>query len=268
MEWCAERSKATDQKDVTFNYIPGKGIVGEVEGNSYWIGNEALAKAEGATIADNMRNAITQWASEGAGIVLAGNREEALMAFKVADTVRPDAREAIAQLKAEGIRPVLLTGDRLATAQYVARETGIEDVVAETLPGDKQETIIRLKKEGEFVAMAGDGINDSQALAEADVSIAMGGGSDIAIEVAQLTIVSGRLTFIPRAVKLSGATLKVIRENLFWAFIYNVAGIPVAAGVLYPIWGLLLSPMIASAAMAFSSVCVVLNSLRLNRMKT
>ncbi|MDE5881548.1 MAG: HAD-IC family P-type ATPase, partial [Muribaculaceae bacterium] len=168
----------------------------------------------------------------------------------------------------EGIRPVLLTGDRLATAQHVARETGIEDVVAETLPGDKQNTIIRLKKEGEFVAMAGDGINDSQALAEADVSIAMGGGSDIAIEVAQLTIVSGRLTFIPRAVKLSGATLKVIRENLFWAFIYNVAGIPVAAGVLYPVWGILLSPMIASAAMAFSSVCVVLNSLRLNRLKT
>lgn len=267
-EWCGNRIKNPDRNEVNFDYIPGKGIIGEVDGSTYWIGNEALAKAEGAVISNNMRDAISRWASEGAGIVLAGNKEKALMAFKVADTVRPDAREAIAQLKAEGIRPVLLTGDRLATAQHVARETGIKDVVAETLPGDKQNTIIRLKKEGEFVAMAGDGINDSQALAEADVSIAMGGGSDIAIEVAQLTIVSGRLTFIPRAVKLSGATLKVIRENLFWAFIYNVAGIPVAAGVLYPLWGILLSPMIASAAMAFSSVCVVLNSLRLNRLKT
>ncbi|MDE6336869.1 MAG: heavy metal translocating P-type ATPase [Muribaculaceae bacterium] len=269
-EWCATRLQnlRQEQEGMTFDYIPGKGIIGEVDGRSYWIGNEALAKSEGATISESMRNAIGQWASEGAGIVLAGDKEKALMAFKVADTVRPDAREAIAQLKAEGIRPVLLTGDRLTTAQHVARETGIEDVVAETLPGDKQNTIINLKKEEEFVAMAGDGINDSQALAEADVSIAMGGGSDIAIEVAQLTIVSGRLTFIPRAVKLSEATLKVIRENLFWAFIYNVAGIPVAAGVLYPVWGILLSPMIASAAMAFSSVCVVLNSLRLNRLKT
>ena len=235
-------------------------------GKTYWIGNESLGVTEGAVISPEMKENIDIWSSEGAGIVLAGDKEKALMAFKVADTVRPDAGEAIRSLKAMGIMPVLLTGDRLATAQHVARETGIDEVVAETLPQDKQDTIIRLKEEGNFVAMAGDGINDSQALAEADVSIAMGGGSDIAIEVAQLTIVSGRLTFIPRAIKLSAASLKVIRENLFWAFIYNVAGIPVAAGVLYPFFGILLSPMIASAAMAFSSICVVLNSLRLNRL--
>ncbi len=266
-EWCGNKTNGTVNEPDNFDYIPGKGIVGTVDGKSYWIGSESLAKAEGAIVPEEMKRKTAEWGAEGAGTVLAGNKEKALIAFKVADTIRPDASETISQLKEMGIQPVLLTGDRMATAQYVARAVGIEDVVAETLPQDKQDTILKLKKEGKIVAMAGDGINDSQALAEADVSIAMGGGSDIAIEVAQLTIVSGRLSFIPRAIKLSGATLKVIRENLFWAFIYNVAGIPVAAGVLYPLWGILLSPMIASAAMAFSSVCVVLNSLRLNRMK-
>ncbi len=265
--WCKQHLKTVAPAPQSFDYTPGKGITGEVADQTYWIGSEALGKSRGAAIPEDMRKMVETWAAEGAGIVLAGNDSKALAAFKVADTVRPDAKEAIEQLRNEGIRPVLLTGDRMTTALHVAQQTGIKDVYAELLPQGKQDEIARLKKTGEIVAMAGDGINDSQALAEADVSIAMGGGSDIAIEVAQLTIVSGRLTFIPKAVKLSNSTLKVIRENLFWAFIYNVAGIPVAAGVLYPIWGLLLSPMIASAAMAFSSVCVVLNSLRLNRMK-
>lgn len=273
--------KSNAPEPQTFDYIPGKGIIGVVDGQRYWIGNEALATTEG--ISDNnyshdsgdenrpknekLREFIENCNREGAGIVLAGTPGKILIAFKVTDTVRPDAKEAISRLKEEGIQPILLTGDRKATAMSVAKAVGIEEVVAETLPQDKQDVILNLKKEGNIVAMAGDGINDSQALAEADVSIAMGGGSDIAIEVAQLTIVSGKLTFIPRAVKLSAATLKIIRENLFWAFIYNVAGIPVAAGVLYPLWGILLSPMIASAAMAFSSVCVVLNSLRLNKLR-
>lgn len=265
--WCKERVPAPPLEPQRFDYTPGKGITGEVGSTTYWIGSESLGKTQGAAIKEDMQKIIETWTSEGAGVVLAGNADVALVAFKVADKIRPDAKEAISQLRNEGIRPVLLTGDRRATAMYVAQQTGIKDVFAELLPRGKQDEIERLKKSGEIVAMAGDGINDSQALAEADVSIAMGGGSDIAIEVAQLTIVSGRLTFIPKAIKLSHATLKVIRENLFWAFIYNVAGIPVAAGVLYPVWGLLLSPMIASAAMAFSSVCVVLNSLRLNRMK-
>lgn len=247
----------------SFDYIPGKGIIGRVDGADYWIGSESLAKSQGAEVPEAMREKMREWESEGAGIVLMGDASTALAAFKVADTVRPDAREAVARLKEKGIRPVLLTGDRRSTAEHIAKEVGIEEVIAEVLPQGKQDAVARLKAEGNVVAMAGDGINDSQALAEADISIAMGGGSDIAIEVAQVTIVSGRLLFIPKAVGLSEKTLKIIRENLFWAFIYNLAGIPVAAGVLYPFFGILLSPMIASAAMAFSSVCVVLNALRL-----
>lgn len=266
-DWCTGKTGSIIKEPDKFDYLPGKGIVGVVDGESYWIGNESLASAEGAFIPEEMRRIITAWILEGAGIVLAGSNRQALLAFKVSDTIRQDARETVTTLKDMGIKTVLLTGDRRATALHVAHATGIDEVVADTLPQDKQDIIRDLKKGGKIVAMAGDGINDSQALAEADVSIAMGGGSDIAMEVAQLTIVSGRLCFIPRAIKLSGATLKVIRENLFWAFIYNVAGIPVAAGVLYPVWGILLSPMVASAAMAFSSVCVVLNSLRLNRMR-
>ena len=251
----------------SFDYIPGKGIIGYVNGKRYWIGNESLCATEGAHVSDELHKEIEQWMSEGAGVVIAGDSEKALVAFKVADTIRKDAAEAIAALKADGIRPVLITGDRLATARYVADAVGIDEIVADALPGDKQAAIIKLKEEGEVVGMAGDGINDSQALAEADISIAMGGGSDIAIEVAQLTIVSGKLIYIPRAVRLSASTLRIIKENLFWAFVYNTAGIPIAAGVLYPLWGILLSPMVASAAMAFSSVCVVLNSLRLNRLR-
>ncbi len=269
-EWCEQQgkgAKSADQNLTTFDYLPGKGIIGEIGGKRFWIGNEALGKSEGAKIPEPMRQEIEAWASEGAGIVIAGDGEKALVAFKVADTLRKDAPEAIAALKADGIKPVLITGDRMATARHIAEAVGIDEIVADALPGDKQAAIIRLKEQGEIVGMAGDGINDSQALAEADVSIAMGGGSDIAIEVAQLTIVSGKLIYIPRAVRLSSATLRIIKENLFWAFVYNTAGIPVAAGVLYPLWGLWLSPMAASAAMAFSSVCVVLNSLRLNRLR-
>ncbi len=274
-EWC-ESQKASNKPEEknppltepdSFDYIPGKGIIGYVNGKRYWIGNESLCATEGAHVSDELHKEIEKWMSEGAGVVIAGDSEKALVAFKVADTIRKDAAEAIAALKADGIRPVLITGDRLATARYVADAVGIDEIVADALPGDKQAAIIKLKEEGEVVGMAGDGINDSQALAEADISIAMGGGSDIAIEVAQLTIVSGKLIYIPRAVRLSASTLRIIKENLFWAFVYNTAGIPIAAGVLYPLWGILLSPMVASAAMAFSSVCVVLNSLRLNRLR-
>ena len=274
-EWCEsqrvshkpeEKNSPLTEPD-SFDYIPGKGIIGYVNGKRYWIGNESLCATEGAHVSDELHKEIEQWMSEGAGVVIAGDSEKALVAFKVADTIRKDAAEAIAALKADGIRPVLITGDRLATARYVADAVGIDEIVADALPGDKQAAIIKLKEEGEVVGMAGDGINDSQALAEADISIAMGGGSDIAIEVAQLTIVSGKLIYIPRAVRLSASTLRIIKENLFWAFVYNTAGIPIAAGVLYPLWGILLSPMVASAAMAFSSVCVVLNSLRLNRLR-
>jgi len=247
--------------------IPGMGILGEVDGDTVWIGNESLARRENADIPGEMKAVIDRWASEGAGIVLAGRPGKTFVVFKVADTVRPDAAETVAVLRKMGIKTVLLTGDRHATASYVATQVGIGDVISEVLPQGKQDAVRRLKEDGHFVAMAGDGINDSQAMAEADVSIAMGGGSDIAIEVAQVTVVSGKLMYIPRALRLSAATLRVIKENLFWAFVYNLLGIPLAAGVLYPVWGVMLTPMIASAAMAFSSVCVVTNSLRLNRMR-
>ncbi len=268
IDWAT--ATATALKDIApekFDYIPGMGMRGEVNGHEVWIGNEALAKSLGLRIPEKMKDTCGKWASEGAGVVIAGDGNGALLALKVSDTIRPDAGETVATLRKMGVKTVLLTGDRRETALFVAKETGIEEVISDVLPQGKQDAIAQLKKGGKYVAMAGDGINDSQALAEADVSIAMGGGSDIAIEVAQLTIVSGRLMYIPKALRLSAATLRIIKENLFWAFIYNVIGIPVAAGALYPFTGMMLSPMLASAAMAFSSVCVVANSLRLNRMK-
>lgn len=248
-----------------FDYHPGLGITGSVDGENYWIGNEQLALMQGAVITDTDRQTASEWSAEGAGVVLAGTGKSVASLFKVADSIREDAAATIDRLREMGVRTILLTGDREATALHVAGITGISEVESSLLPQGKQDIISRLRNEGNIVAMAGDGINDSQALAEADVSIAMGGGSDIAIEVAQLTVVSGKLDYIPRAMSLSAATIRIIRENLFWAFIYNVIGIPVAAGALYPAFGVLLSPMVASAAMAFSSVCVVLNSLRLNR---
>lgn len=267
IDWAESSGPLKDLVPDKFDYIPGMGMTGEVNGRNVWIGNEALAKSVGAVIPDGIVTACRQWTSEGAGIVIAGDDSGRCIALKVSDKIRNDARDAIATLKTMGIKTVLLTGDRKETALHVAKQVGIDEVIADVLPQGKQDAIKEMKRNGGFVAMAGDGINDSQALAEADVSIAMGGGSDIAIEVAQLTIVSGKLMYIPKALTLSGATLKIIKENLFWAFIYNIIGIPIAAGVLYPAAGIILSPMLASAAMAFSSVCVVVNSLRLNNVK-
>ncbi len=248
-----------------FTYLPGLGIEGSVSGMQLWIGSRRLSEKNGAPISPEMEREMALWEKEGAGIVMAGDSSATLIAFKISDSIRPDAKEAIDSLKRLGVETVLLTGDALPAANHVASLTGIGKVIAGVLPQGKQDVVAAFRKEGYFVAMAGDGINDSQALAEADVSIAMGGGSDIAMEVAEVTIVSAQLTFIPKAIMLSGATIRIIRENLFWAFIYNVIGIPIAAGVLFPFCGLLLSPMLASAAMAVSSVCVVLNSLRLNK---
>ncbi len=247
----------------SFEYIPGKGIICTYAGNRYDIGSSSLAEHTDDT---RLSAAVTDWQRRGAGIVVASINGDAVVAFRVEDKIREDAAETIRELKNMGISVELLTGDKSSTAKHIASMIGITKVTSDTLPADKQRRVEELKEEGHVVAMAGDGINDSTALASADVSIAMGGGSDIAIEVAKLTLVGGKLTSLPRAVKLSKATLRIIRENLFWAFIYNVVGIPLAAGVLYSC-GFLLSPMFASAAMALSSVCVVMNSLRLNRIK-
>jgi Cu+-exporting ATPase len=184
-------------------------------------------------------------------------------AIGVADPIKATTPEAIRELHKEGIRVVMLTGDSRTTAAVVARKLGIDEVIAEVLPQDKGNQIKRLQEQGRFVAMAGDGINDAPALAQAQVGIAMGTGTDVAMESAGVTLVKGDLTGILRARRLSRATMSNIRQNLFFAFVYNAVGVPIAAGVLYPFFGLLLSPMIAAAAMSFSSVSVIGNALRL-----
>lgn len=245
----------------SFEYIPGEGATAvTADGRKVWAGSEKLVKRMGATVPPYT-------VTPGEGTVFAGIGSEAYVRLAVTDKLRADAAESIAELKRLGIEPVLLTGDQAGPAEYVAKLAGIEKVSAGMMPREKYEKIEQLKEGGKRVAMAGDGINDAAALAAADVSIAMGGGSDIAMEVAQLTIVRGELADIPRAVLLSKATLRIIRQNLFWAFIYNIIGVPIAAGVLYPFNGFLLNPMIAGAAMAFSSVSVVANSLLLKRKK-
>lgn len=191
----------------------------------------------------------------------------ALAIVAVTDRLKPGSADAVATLQKEGIDVWMLTGDNARTAAAVAAETGIEHFKAEILPQDKAAFVKELQAAGHKVAMAGDGINDSAALAQADLSIAMGSGSDIAMDVAKMTVISSDLSKIPEAMELSRQTVRTIRQNLFWAFIYNVTGVPIAAGVLYPLNGFLLNPMIAGAAMAFSSVSVVTNSLRLKNRK-
>jgi Cu+-exporting ATPase len=185
----------------------------------------------------------------------------------VADPIKSTTPEAIKQLHEEGLKIVMLTGDNYTTAKAVAKKLNIDDLVAEVLPDQKLEVIRKLQSEGRIVAMAGDGINDAPALALSDVGIAMGTGTDVAIESADLTLVRGDLRGIVRARRLSRATMGNIKQNLFWAFIYNLLGVPIAAGILYPFFGLLLSPMLAAAAMSFSSVSVIGNALRLRRVK-
>jgi len=183
----------------------------------------------------------------------------------VADREKPGSREAIAALKANGIRVLLVTGDREKTAKAIAARVGIDEVFAEVLPADKAVKVVELQSRGDVVAMVGDGINDAPALAQADVGIAIGAGADVAIEASDVTLVGGELSAVAEALTLSRETIAAIRQNLFFAFVYNVVGIPIAAGVLYPATGWLLSPMLASAAMAASSVSVVANSLRIGR---
>jgi Cu+-exporting ATPase len=197
--------------------------------------------------------------------VAAGWDGQARALFVVADTVKPTSAAAIASLRELGLRPVLLSGDNETTARAVAAEVGIDDVIAEVLPSDKVDEVRRLQAEGRVVAMVGDGVNDAPALAEADVGIAIGTGTDVAMQASDVTLVGGDPAGILTAIRISRSTGRVIRQNLFWAFIYNIVGIPIAAGALYPAFGILLSPVFASAAMALSSVTVVSNSLRLRR---
>jgi Cu+-exporting ATPase len=250
------RAKGLNIPEATdFSAIPGRGARGFVDGREVLIGTEAFTGHSDAE-AERM-------AREGMTPLLVSIDGKHAATIGVADAIRPTSAGAIAELKKMGLRVILLTGDREATAQAIARQTGIDEVIAGVLPDGKAERIRLLQAEGRVVAMAGDGINDAPALAQADIGIAMGSGSDIAAEAADITLMRSDLSGVVSAIRLSRRTMRVMKQNLFWAFIYNVIGIPVAAGALYPSFGILLSPILASAAMALSSVSVVTNSLRL-----
>jgi Cu+-exporting ATPase len=248
--------------------ITGQGLVGRVGGKSIAVGNARMMQQAGALANQAEPGAVHPRGSLGVGstIFVAVNGQYA-GSIGVADPIKPSSADALRELKGQGIRLVMLTGDNQATAQEIARNLGIDDFQAEVLPAQKAEIVKKLQAEGRKVAMAGDGINDAPALAQADVGIAMGTGADVAIESAGITLLRGDLEGILRARKLSQATMRNIRQNLFFAFLYNSVGVPIAAGVLYPIFGLLLSPILAAAAMSFSSVSVITNSLRLRNLK-
>lgn len=241
----------TLSKPSNFRSTPGLGVEGVVDGHQVAVGNRAFVRQVAPP-------------SEAAGVLVAVDGKFA-GSITVSDPVKANAKEAVAKLRAEGIRIVMLTGDHRETAEKVARTLGIEDVEAEVLPGRKRDVVEKLQKQGRIVAMAGDGVNDAPALAQAQVGIAMSTGADVAMESAGITLLHGDLNGILRALHLSRATMRNIKQNLFFAFVYNLLGVPVAAGILYPFFGLLLSPMIASAAMTFSSVSVISNALRLRR---
>jgi Cu2+-exporting ATPase len=241
----------------------GKGVKAEVNGSAWRVGNRRLLEEHGIAIAGAWRDREKAWQEQARTVVWLCDGERVRAAVAIADRIKPSARSAISRLKAAGIRVYMQTGDSRRTAQAVAREVGIEEYRSEVLPKDKAAFVAALQQQGHVVAMVGDGINDSEALARADVSMAMGKGSDIAMDVARITLIGTDLHAIGRAISLSRSTVRVIRQNLFWAFLYNVLGIPLAAGALIPAFGIHLDPMIAGAAMALSSVSVVGNSLRL-----
>jgi Cu+-exporting ATPase len=248
-----------------FRSLTGKGVVGRVEGHAVALGNLALLQELGVGVDLSLPEAADNLRSDGQTVMLVAVDGRAAGLIGVADPIKPSAPGALQTLRQSGLHIVMLTGDSRRTAEAVARKLGIDDVEAEVLPERKSEVVRDLQAKGRKVAMAGDGVNDAPALAQADVGIAMGTGTDVAIESASIALVKGDLRGIVRARRLSRATMRNIRENLFFAFVYNALGVPVAAGVLYPVFGLLLSPIIASAAMTFSSVSVIGNALRLRR---
>ncbi len=247
-----------------FQSVTGKGVKGEVDGRSVALGNVALLTAEGVD-ATPVLSRLEALRAQGQTVILVAADGRFAGLLGVADPIRATTPEAIRLLHRDGLRIIMLTGDSRTTAESVARSLGLDEVLAEVLPQDKHEVVKRLQREGRVVAMAGDGINDAPALAQADVGIAMGTGTDVAMESAGVTLVSGDLRGIARARRLSRATMRSIRQNLFLAFVYNALSVPVAAGLLYPFFGLLISPIWASAAMSLSSVSVVGNSLRLRK---
>jgi len=250
-----------------FESITGKGAKAQANGETYFIGNRRLVEENKIFIDKPISEKAHQWGKEAKTVIWFANSQEVVAVLAIADQVKATSQKAIQELQQSGIEVYMLTGDNQTTAKAVSEKVGIKHFKAEVLPEQKADYVKELQAKGKVVAMVGDGINDSTALAQADVSIAMGKGSDIAMDVAKMTIISSDLAKIPEANRLSKSTVSTIKQNLFWAFIYNLIGIPIAAGILYPINGFLLNPMLAGAAMALSSVSVVSNSLRLKYKK-
>ena len=246
-----------------FDSITGKGAKANHNNDTYYVGNKKLLAENNITVPPQLQQQADEWGKQSTTVIWFADSKEALAVVAISDKIKETSVQAIKEMQEMGIDLYMLTGDNEATAKAIAEQTGIKHYKAEVLPQYKADFVKELQQQGKVVAMVGDGINDSTALATADVSIAMGKGSDIAMDVAKMTIISSDLTKIPQAIRLSKQTVATIKQNLFWAFIYNLIGIPIAAGILYPINGFLLNPMIAGAAMALSSVSVVSNSLRL-----
>jgi Cu+-exporting ATPase len=249
-----------------FEAIPGQGIRARIHGETFLLGNLKLMEDNGVDL-DGLRVEMERLANEGKTPMVVARNHSAAGIVAVADTLKPNSREAVEALQRMGLEVIMITGDNERTGKAVAAQMGIKRVFAEVLPWEKSRQVKKLQEEGKVVAMVGDGINDAPALAQADVGIAIGTGTDVAMESSDITLITGDLRAVVTAIQLSKRTIRTIRQNLFWAFFYNILGIPIAAGILYPFWGILLNPMIASAAMAMSSVSVVSNSLRLRRFR-
>jgi Cu+-exporting ATPase len=247
-----------------FQSEAGRGVTGTVAGKSVLVGSAGWLEGHGVAV-DVLAPEMGRLSAQGRSLVLVAEGGAVAGVIAIADPLRREAREAIAAFARAGFGVVMLTGDRRATAEHIAADAGITSVIAEVAPAGKVGAIQRLQAEGRTVAMAGDGVNDAPALAQADVGIAMGSGTDIALDAADVVLMRNDLRLLLTAIRLSRAAMKTMRQNLFWAFVYNCVGIPIAAGALYPWFGILLSPILASAAMAFSSVSVIGNSLRLRR---
>ena len=258
-----------EQAEITsFESITGKGVKAQQQnGSKYYVGNHKLMVEKNIQIDATLMQTAESLEEKAKTVIFFGNENQVLAILAIADKIKETSKKAIATLQERGIEVYMLTGDNNKTASAVANQVGITNYQGEVMPSDKAAFVEKLQADGKIVAMVGDGINDSHALAQANVSIAMGKGSDIAMDVAKMTLITSDLQSIPKALELSKRTVLGIRQNLFWAFIYNIIGIPIAAGILYPVNGFLLDPMIAGAAMAFSSVSVVANSLRLKRAK-
>ncbi|NOZ36482.1 MAG: copper-translocating P-type ATPase, partial [Gammaproteobacteria bacterium] len=253
-------------KAAQFEAVAGHGVRGEIEGKQLLLGNERLLQKAGVALGDWVEKA-TALAEKGRSAMYLACEGQVAGLLAVADPIKQDSREAIARLHANGLKVVMLTGDHHITAEAVAQEVGIDSVIAEVLPQEKDQHVARLQEQGEIVAMVGDGINDAPALARANVGFAIGSGTDVAIESADITLMRGSLHGVADAISLSRLALRNIKQNLFGAFIYNSLGIPIAGGILFPLFGILLNPMIAGAAMAMSSVTVVTNANRLRFIK-